>query len=382
MKRWTLWVIAVCLLLAGCAGIETLPENAPENVPERSEEVPPEIPAAATPSYSDWQAAYAALLEEKAAEVQRLSNFDRPDYDPNTVASEIDAVKGTYVLYDIDKNGVPELLFTCQNGWYTELYGYQAQGVAELGGMYSKDVAFYSWPEGNGLVYNWGRMGGQYMDRITLVDGVLQQETFFEEGMTEAVAEYTAVETVVPGSIYLYRNPATVELPSFGAQTLPIERYGQETVPQPMDPQRDEQAREAITAALNGETEFYGVTADGYGGNTGWITMEAYLAPGGATEYTSAPLEVAEQTWVDFNCDGQSEALVVLHHPEGDPYGGVMQVIFSWQGESVFAYCLNYMDSYTWTGTAFVSAYPEECTLNVAFDESACYLFAVEEGTV
>jgi len=32
---------------------------------------------------------------------------------------------------------------------------------------------------------------------------------------------------------------------------------------------------------------FYGVKADGFGGDTGWIVMEQYLQPGGMAEYES-----------------------------------------------------------------------------------------------
>lgn len=370
MKRWIYPALAVCLLLGGCGAEYTEIQEPVEQQPV-VEVIPPA-------KDNKWREAYTELLQEKAETVAHLRNIDRVDYDPNTVDAEIDAVRGTYMLYDIDKDEVPELLFRCQFGWYTEFYGCQDGQAVLLGGVHSKDAAFYSWPEGNGVLYSWGRMGGHYADRICLVDGVLVQETVFEEGMQEPVMEYTPVEEFLPGSEYLYENRTLMEFPELQALTLPVWEYGLEWMAQPIDSARDAAARTAIEKALNGETAFYGVSADGYGGDTGFILMRDYLAPGGVTEYTESPLTAAEPVWLDYNGDGQNEARMEVRHAEGDPYGGTMQVIFSLQEDTVYAYCLNYMDSYEARGKSFFSVY-DETAFSLTFDGYECCMFTVKE---
>ena len=113
MKKWMGTALAMCLLLTAC-GAETTqaPEQEkPPAAPEKESVQPqeqPEVPEETEPA--DWQLAYAAFLEGLAERVKTLRDTDRPDYDPNTVELEIGEASGTYVLYDIDKDGIPELL--------------------------------------------------------------------------------------------------------------------------------------------------------------------------------------------------------------------------------------------------------------------------------
>ena len=112
MKKWMGAALALCLLLTACGG-ETAqtPEQEKNTVPAEEPaqtQEQPEMPK--EPVYADWQVAYADFLEELAERVKVLRDTDRPDYDPNTVDLEVGEASGTYVLYDIDKDGVPELL--------------------------------------------------------------------------------------------------------------------------------------------------------------------------------------------------------------------------------------------------------------------------------
>lgn len=385
MKRTFLLALAACLVLSSCGGVKTPAEQ--ETVPPVEEIQPSEPPAVEVippaeelpeqKEIADWQEAYAAFLEEKAGEVERLRDFERPDYDPNNVQSEIDAVSGSYTLYDIDQDGMPELLFRCQFGWYTEFYGYRNGQVILLGGVPSKDAGFYAWPGENAVAYNWGRMGGHFVDKISLVDGALVQETYFEERMQAPVEEYLPMEEIVPGSSYLWENRTFMEMPALQALTLPVYDYGKDRTEQPIDPVRSAQAREKIEEALSGFGAFYGVSADGFGGDTGWIGLDNYLAPSGATPYAENPLEITGTTWSDYNGDGQTDAMLTLCHGEGDPYGGTMQVIFSLEEDGVvYAYCLNYMDAYEIKDTMFVSQYGD-ASFRIDFDGPESYAYTV-----
>ena len=391
MKRWWGLALAACLLMAGC-GAEGTSEKEPVQEPAQVEQtrqptvetIPPVEELPVTPDYADWQMAYAALLEEKVEQAVWQRDPDNPDYDPNWVDLDVHEIIGRYFLYDIDKDSVPELLMRyggAEANYHTAVYSYADGAVTELGDIPSGHSSFYTWPEENAIARNWGHMGGHFVEKISLVNGGLQVETVFEEGYaagSEEVAEYAAMADIVPGSSYLWETRPMVTLPQTHALTLPIYDYGKGRMAQPMNPDRDALAKEKIEEALSGFGTFYGVTADGFGGDTGWINLEDYLQPGGVTVYAENPLEMEAQTWADFNGDGQSEALVTLRHPEGDPYGGTMQVVFSWQDGMVYAYCLNYMDSYEVKDTVFVSKY-DDLAFSLAFDGYDSFEYTVEQ---
>ena len=233
MKKCLGVALALCLLLTACGG-ETVqtPEQGETTVPEEEAQTPetpaepekPETPK--EPEYSDWQVAYAAFLEELAGRVKTLRNTDRPDYDPNSVDLEIGEASGTYVLYDIDKDGAPELLLQYglgEAGYHTTFYGYRDGAVTEIGDIPTGHTSLYTWPGENAMAYNWGHMGGHFVDQISIVDGGLEETKFFEESTFDTPEKpYTPMADIVPGSVYLRETRTLAELPELGALTLPV----------------------------------------------------------------------------------------------------------------------------------------------------------------
>lgn len=388
MKKWMGAALAICLLLTAC-GAETAqaPEEENLTVPEEAQaqeqpDAPGEIEAPEETVYADWQVAYAAFLEELAEQVKALRDTDRPDYDPNTVDLEIGEVSGTYVLYDVDKDGVPELLLQYglgEAGYHTTFYGYRDGAVTEIGDVPTGHTSLYTWPDENAVAYNWGHMGGHFVDKISIVDGKLEETKFFEEDtFDDPEKPYTPMADIVPGSMYLRETRTLAELPELGALTLPVYDYGRDRTPVEIDPEQNAAAKAAIENVLEDGGEFYGVTADGFGGDTGWTTLQAYLQPGGVTEYAEKPLEVtAPWAWEDFNGDGRREAVVSVRNGEGDSFSDTKYVVFAQQEGTVYAYCLNYMDSYRLEGTAFRSELMEDA-FSVSFDKEQCYEYGVE----
>lgn len=391
MRKRNALILTACLLLTGCGREAPSMEKAPPEAEiEQAHEVPEtpvesgesEIPE--EPFYADWREAYTAFLEGKAAEAAWLRDPENPDYDPNWVDAEVAEVTGNYVLYDIDKDSVPELLMCyglSEAGEHTTFYSYADGVVTELGDIPSGHSSYYSWPGENAVARNWGHMGGHYVTKVSIADGTLKEETIFEETVT-AEKTYTDMADIVPGSLQLQTVRSTVELPEFGALTLPVYHDGTERAAQPLDPARDEAAIAAIEKALDSGGEFYGVTADGFGGDTGWTTLEAYLQPGGVTEYAKQPLVVIDREWLDFNGDGQSEALVILQNGTGGDFQDTKQVVFSWQDGAVYAYCMNYMDAwYKREGTVFLPQYGG-AAITLAFDGYQAYMYAPGQETL
>ncbi len=370
MRKWTLLALAACLLLSGCG---KQAEPAQEEVPMETE---------------PWRGAYTAFLEDLCGRERELRNTERPDYDPNTVEPEIGEVSGRYVLYDIDKDAVPELLVRYglgEAGYHTTVYGYRDRTVAELGDIPSGHTSLYTWPGENGLAYSWSHMGGHFIDKITLEDGELVQTAFFQEGMDALADSYTAVEDVISGSRYLEEIPTTVQLPELSPMTLPIENYGKVPLDEPLDPGRDAAARTAITEFLENGGTFYAVSADGFGGDAGETTLETYLQPGGITEYADLPLSVRQLAWVDVDRDGASECLLRVEHNGGDAWDNVSMVVLSAQVGGVYGYCLTYASSIQILEDGVLrDAYAEGGSwgeMRLSFRENQCYRYTAPENS-
>lgn len=397
MRKWKIAVLAACLLLAGC-GAGTQGEIAEEGPPvtvlpaEELEQTAVEGGGETLePDFiydesgcTDWQRAYADFLRALCTEEAAVRNIDRPDYDPNEYPGEIGALSEGYCLYDIDKDGVPELLIRYGNSeaaYRTRVYGWADGAVAELGDFASGHSSLYTWPGENAVAFNWGHMGGHYVDKISLADGTLTFEEVFSENISPE-NPYTEMADIVSGSTYLREARTTLGLTFLqeagsGADTpllLPIYDYGRERARRELDRDRDGAARRAITAVLEDGAAFYGVSTDGFGGDTGWTTLEEYLAPGGVDGYADTPQTVEKLAWADIDGDGRTECLLSLRDAEGWPD---QYVVLSEQAGAVYAYCVNYSGDYSVNadGAFYHPAYGD--TYAVSFWKNQCYQYTV-----
>jgi len=379
MKKVYGILLAACLLLTACGETVTPGQEDDQQPPQDVEtETLPEQEGAEQPSghIDPWRDAYAEFLEGLAEELAQFRDFTHPDYDPNAPEGGADQVSGTYTIYDIDKNGTPELLIRyglTEVGSHTSVYGYENETVVLYGDIHSGHTAFYTWPGENGLAYNWGHMGGHFVDRICLADGELVQEKFFQEGTDAPVFEYTPMEQILPGSRYLFEARTYVELPEIRALTLPIYEYGVRRTEE-TDPARHEAVKRAVEAVLENGAEFYGVTVDGFGGDTGWTTLEEYLRPGGISEFADRPLRIdGAARWEDLNGDGVQEAILIVRNGEGDSFDNVCYVILTEESGTVYAYCLNYMNSTVLEDGVFKTTWGEHYA--VAFGGGQAYQY-------
>lgn len=369
MKRWRILALAACLLLAGCGAgtqekigeegppVMVLPVEELGKTPEEGgeEDLEPDF------TYDEsglacWQRGYADFLRALCKREAAVRNIDRPDYDPNAYPGEIGMLSEGYCLYDIDKDGVPELFIRCGNceaAYHTYVYGWAGGAVAELGDFPSGHVSLYTWPGENAVALNWGHMGGHFVHRVSIRDGALAQEIVFEEdNFNSPEVAYTAMEDIVPGSAHLREVRTTLGL-TFGAESsstadrpllLPVYDYGRERVRREIDPGRDAAARRAITSVLENGAAFYGASSDMFGGDTGWTTLERYLAPGGVDRYADTPQTVDRLAWLDMDGDGRTECLLSLRDPEGWPD---QYVVLGEREGTVYAYCVNYCGDYS-----------------------------------
>ena len=222
------------------------------------------------------------------------------------------------------------------------------------------------------------------MYKISLAGSTLTFEDVFSEYAVED--EYTDITDIVPGSTDLRETRTTLGLTFLeeagsGADQpllLPIYDYGRQRERRETGPDRDEAARRAITAVLEDGAEFYGASADGFGGDTGWTTLEQYLAPGGVDRFADTPQTVEKLAWVDMDQDGQREC--VLRLLDGKEGWADQYIIFHEQDGTVYAYCVNYCEGHE-IGTDGVFHDAEwQSTFAVSFWKNQCYLYTVSCG--
>ena len=103
MKKGMGLALASCLLLMGCGGEKT-------EQPPVMEEPPAQEEAETLAEPTDgWRTAYKAFLTDLCGREAAVRNIDRPDYDPDVYAQEMSVLSDEYCLYDVDKDGTPEL---------------------------------------------------------------------------------------------------------------------------------------------------------------------------------------------------------------------------------------------------------------------------------
>lgn len=277
----------------------------------------------------EWQQAYYEVLAEV-----------RPDNE-NTYFSE------SYYLYDIDKDEIPELLVEyglSEADCYADIYTYADGEVRNLGMIGTGHTTLYTWPKENAMMFYYAQMGVAEVDKISIVDGELVSEQIHEEYIRPEEDEwYTDEQELVPGAMYLNRYNTELDLPLVvydsivNGKGLSFATGGNVS---------NKEAKKILLAVMEEDGMVYGVSGDGFGGDTGYVSFSAYCEPGGAAKFADAALSVEAYSWVDLNGDGQDECIVDLAELEDDTWRQEIRTVLSLQDEVVYAYCFNYQNDY------------------------------------
>lgn len=289
--KWRVRLLAaltVCGLLTACGGRTSSGKNR-ERTPVTVLTLEPATNEVSSAPEEPWRTAYKNFLADLCAREAAVRNIDRPDYDPNSYPAEVGVLSNSYALYDIDKDTVPEMLLRfgdCEAAYHTQIYTFRDDRVVLAGDVPSGHCSFYTWPDENAVALNWGHMGGHLVEKLSLVDGTLAQETVFEETWADPDVDYTDMADIVPGSLYLWESRTTLGL-QWQMETgtvpveplpLPVDDHGRKRTATP-DISASEKAWAAVDAVLSGEASLIGVSADGFGRDTGEMTLAAYWLP-------------------------------------------------------------------------------------------------------
>lgn len=337
------------------------PSAPPSGLPEESPAAKYDVPDR---EYQPWQLAYMDFLT--------LLQTQKTTWEPGGEGAEVGSE--SYSLYDVDKDGVPELFVkfgTCEADFFARCYTlYRDSSGRDVVVMAAQfpfgHSTLYTCPDKNGFLRHAGHMGyAELYEYGPLADGEISQgREIFSEG---DVWEYTAPGELVPGAEaidYYYTQLGEYDMyqgyapesewsgyddgrphPSEGqALVLPVCDWG---VGPAATGNSSETARAAILAALNGETVLYGASGDHFYGDVGWTTWEEYIQPGAAYPYNDQPLEITHNAWLDTNGDGQEELLLRVGEPKrADDAVSRMRytVVLSEQEGTVYAYFFGFFD--------------------------------------
>ena len=114
----------------------------------------------------------------------------------------------------------------------------------------------------------------------------------------------------------------------------------------------------------------YGVSGDGYGGDTGMLTFTEYCEPGRINEYMEKPASITDEQWVDLNQDGQVECVLKMQE-EG--VEDVSYVMLSLQNDTVYAYSFHYWSNNATFHEDGTFEYEYSYYNRIIFDKNQCY---------
>ena len=285
----------------------------------------------------DWLAAYDAIRREKQAELSK----QEAEYGPSF---------GTgYVLYDVDKDGVPELITkmgTCEADFSGEIYRFvDGQAACRVDTIPLGHSSLYTDPGENGLIVMYGHMGYAEADRLVLGEKDYTMETLYEDNLNERLeqdpnAEYLYPDAFVPGAAYLTLSSMELRLPLTHYEEIQncLEGRFPGTVACGDAPQGDPAFFEKL---IRENREVTAVTADGFTNSPGRIQFYDLLRQNVAANWMQGDLQILSATAADLNNDGQLEC--VLSASQG---GSEMRIVLSKQDGTVYAYLINYTDGY------------------------------------
>lgn len=152
-----------------------------------------------------WKEAFSGVLD--SLETEKPADVENP------------ALEYSYLLYDIDKDGIPELVTktgTCEADYTGTVYTCKTGEAVKAGEFGLGHAGLYTDPGKNGVIVWWGHMGAAGGVRYSLTDGQISSEQIFEETLdiqNDPGAEYTPIEEYVEGTKPLSLYDVSLRLP-------------------------------------------------------------------------------------------------------------------------------------------------------------------------
>ena len=277
------------------------------------------ISAAEEVAYSDYKSAY----------IDFLKVLDECGVD------KYGCQVGAYYIYDIDKDGTPELLVeygSCEAEYHVWVYTYADSKIRCSDMIQAGHSCFYAYPSGNGILQGCAHMGAQSYDRIYLNKNELVSECLYD-GIVQYVdetgeyhEEFKEAREVVPDAYYLTSfaldNVFPIEKYEVISANVPFQDNANYTFPD-NNPKFYSEIMEKDNI-VNAVSKYRNdlVYKD--------IHFSDFLKK---LEHSQS--EIQDITYADLNSDNVYEC--IFYVPEKDSKDSI-RIILSMQGEKIYAY--------------------------------------------
>ncbi len=313
---------------------------------------------------SAWQQAYLSILNDQRAKNAALN-------DPYSDMGAWD-----YQLYDIDKDGVPELFLhfgSSEAGARADIYTCRdGEAVLLEKEMGTGHTVFCTWPGDNGMLSSWGHMGYGTYTKISLADGKLTEELLYEEELGPDDKDYLPMTDIVPGTVYI--SECRIQLDILIYRYREIARSLGQARSYVQESGDNASVRQRYLDVIREDGMVYGASADGYGGDTGYLSFAEYRTPGMLGRYGHLPLKVQRYAFADVDLDGQEECILQMAEEAGQE---CIYVVLRLQEDTVYAYAYNYFGGEVLQNGMFVD-YTLHNPRRMIFDGDECLVYHVQ----
>ena len=286
----------------------------------------------------EWQIAYKDILD---------SMYDGTEY----VHDEIK--DANYYLYDMDKDGIPELIVkrgSDENDYMTDVYYWDGSEVKYAGETFSGRTQYYSDPDNNGIIEYSMHMAAGHASRLSLINGeiVAEDNLLLEDDLMsryemDLEADPIPVADVVKGSEQLRYYCPKYTYPIL-AYLGPVYAAGREQL-------SDDEFKDMIYKIKDDNVPFYWVPTENlvlkdYTFKPNKIEFEEFTEKAGVLfdDADGMYVYVKSENYMDFNGDGYTECLVELRNAEND---NLSLVLFTYQHGEIYAYTSRYMGDWS-----------------------------------
>ena len=297
-----------------------------------------------------------------------------------------------YALYDINKDGIPEMILHfgySEASEFYNVYTYQQGKVVLLHSWFCGGDYLATYPEGNGILRCHARQRYQTVYLWTVSgNSIAESDPIFRE---EEVYPYTAPDDIVSGSTYLEEYPVADLLPmllyeSWEKDLYPLSAGGKTDMT--ISIQYPENDSGFFQKVLNNQIPVIpakqSTTYNQYwpvpdSKETAFSDFIDYIVAQTFGQDTKVQAEY-DVLYSDLNGDGQADAVCSFNIQNNGQYSKEFTIFLCEQSGSVYAYLLYYTPPVTGVDTAGVLyRYNEhnEYAFKVFFDKEHCFIVYV-----
>ena len=278
---------------------------------------------------------YWHILSVRAQGSERLNYL-------NTFASN--DYPNRYSLYDIDKDGIPELIVEGSGGEANRL-GYiftEKNGHAiYVGAIHMGHTSLCTFPGANGILCYNGHMGSMNISKISLKDGQLEREEVIPE--TDGFAssdDYPVISSLVPGSAILTYNCKVTDPILFRVWKVAINwlETGEEYIsPNGSWPEGNERFYSSIINSNQFVTLRGNTVRENYTPYVSFSSLLDYNVRTYSGQYSISHYDLIPRSimYDDFDKDGTIDCLLLISDTNGKVS---IPLVLSYNDHTVYAY--------------------------------------------